>query len=389
MGTQWASMCGITHTQADMVLIFLSSLILLSEGCIRVQDFKYVPESPNFYNRQCVPCKKSDEARGRGSIWSEMYNGYEGLSEDPSPRFGFPVGPVITTAAPCCESTTTTTPAPTEPPITRLQNATGCGEKGSNRIVGGEEAGENEFPWMCAIMNSDDSFYTCGATILSCNPTIIVSAAHCFEGSAGQPGGKKVSCGGHRMNAYGSSAMDSAEQRLDITEIINHPDYSSLNNGGDSSNDIAVIKVDGNFNCAAGKIWPACLPDKNRLTYEGWAKTTVTGWGTLTEGGALPDKLQKVKVAPINDLVCDAALGGGRIKDVMICAGPKEGGRDSCQGDSGGPLVTRDDRPGFSLIGVVSFGDGCARADSYGVYTEVSYYLDWIAGSYGLSPVET
>ena len=41
----------------------------------------------------------------------------------------------------------------------------------------------------------------------------------------------------------------------------------------------------------------------------------------MTEGGALPEKLQKVKVAPINDNVCDAALGAGRIKDVMICAG--------------------------------------------------------------------
>lgn len=350
--------------------------------------FKYVPETTNFYNRQCVPCKRSAEATGEGSIWSELYDGYSGLSEDPSPRFGFQVGPVVTTAAPCCEATTTTTAAPTQPPITRLQNATDCGEKGSNRIVGGEEAGENEFPWMCAILNSDNSFYTCGATLLSCNPTIIVSAAHCFEGSAGQPGGKKVSCGGHRMNANGPSTLDSNEQRLQITEIINHPDYSSLNGGGDSSNDIAVIKVNGNFACAGGKIWPACLPDKNKLTYEGWPKTTVTGWGTLREGAAtLPEKLQKVKVAPINDKVCNAALGAGRVTDNMICAGPKEGGRDSCQGDSGGPLVTRDERPGFSLIGVVSWGDGCARPDSYGVYTEVSYFLDWIAQQYGLSPV--
>jgi len=360
-------------------------LLNWSKACM--PGFKYVPESPGVNLRQCVPCKRSGEARARGSIWSELYEGYEGLSEDPSPRFGFPVGPVITTAAPCCEAATTTTAAPTQPPITRLQNATDCGEKGSNRIVGGEEAGENEFPWMCAIMNSDNSFYTCGATLLSCNPTIIVSAAHCFEGAAGQPGGKKVSCGAHRMNANGPSTLDSNEQRLPITQIINHPDYSSLNVGGDSSNDIAVIKVEGNFACAGGKIWPACLPDKSKLTYEGWQRTTVTGWGTLTEGGALPEKLQKVKVAPINDNVCDAALGAGRIKDVMICAGPKAGGRDSCQGDSGGPLVTRDERPGFSLIGVVSFGDGCARENSYGVYTEVSHYLDWIAQQYGLSTV--
>ena len=72
------------------------------------------------------------------------------------------------------------------------------------------------------------------------------------------PGGKKVSCGGHRRNA-----LDTNEQRLAITEIINHPDYSSFLSSGDGSNDIAVIKVDGNFACSTGKIWPACLPDKS------------------------------------------------------------------------------------------------------------------------------
>merc|ERR1719431_2554471 len=370
-----------------MITLLISSLLTLTSGCnIRLQDFKYVPQAADFSQntRQCVQCKRSEEARGRDSIWSEMYQDYEGLA--PSPRFGFQVGPIVTQAPPCCAPTTT--PAPTQPPVTRLQNATGCGEKGSNRIVGGEESGENEFPWMCAIMNSDDSFYTCGATLISCNPTIIVSAAHCFEGFNGQPGGKKVSCGAHRMNANGASPMDTNEQRLTITQIINHPDYSAFSVLGDGSNDIAVIKVDGNFGCSAGKIWPACLPDKSRLTYEGWTKTTATGWGSLSSGGALPEKLQKVRLAPVSDQVCEAALGAGRINDdVMICAGPKEGGKDTCQGDSGGPLVTRDSRPGFSLIGVVSFGYGCAQAESYGVYTEVSYFLDWIAQQYGLDTV--
>jgi len=378
-----------------MLLLLLVSYIALSECChIRLQDLKYVPGTQDFSDtntRQCVPCKRSNEARGQNS---DLYQDYDGLAEDPSPRFAF--GPVVTSSPPCCSTsstgapatTTTTTSTPTQPPVTRLQNATGCGEKGSNRIVGGEEAGENEFPWMCAILNSDNSFYTCGATLLGCNPTIIISAAHCFEGSNGQPRGKKISCGAHRMNANGASPLDTNEQRLTITEIINHPSYSSFTVGGDSSNDIAVIKVEGNFGCAAKKIWPACLPDKSRLTYEGWQKTTTTGWGTLSSGGALPEKLQKVKVAPVSDQVCEAALGEGRINDeVMICAGPKEGGRDSCQGDSGGPLVTRDSRPGWSLIGVVSFGDGCANPDSYGVYTEVSPFLDWIAQQYGLDTV--
>ena len=59
----------------------------------------------------------------------------------------------------------------------------------------------------------------------------------------------------------------------------------------------------------------------------------------------------------------------------MICAGVKAGGRDSCQGDSGGPLVTTDqnNNQAATLIGVVSWGFGCAEADSLGVYSEVEW----------------
>ena len=40
---------------------------------------------------------------------------------------------------------------------------------------------------------------------------------------------------------------------------------------------------------------------------------------------------------------------------------------------------------GYSLIGVVSHGIGCGLPNFYGVYTEVSYYLSWIAEQYGLT----
>ena len=59
-----------------------------------------------------------------------------------------------------------------------------------------------------------------------------------------------------------------------------------------------------------------------------------------------------------------------------LAPGLQAGGKDACQGDSGGPLVTKATGvdSGYSLIGVVSFGDGCAGPDKYGVYAEVSDY---------------
>ena len=63
-----------------------------------------------------------------------------------------------------------------------------------------------------------------------------------------------VSCGDWKLNQ-----TDTNEESLTITEIINHPEYNNIPN----ANDIAVIKVEGSFNCAQGKIYPSCLPNKS------------------------------------------------------------------------------------------------------------------------------
>jgi len=260
-------------------------------------------------------------------------------------------------------------------PKTVLRNATGCGAA-TARIVGGADTLENQLPWQCNFYNSDDSWYGCGGTIINCEPTIIVSAAHCFQGESPA----KVTCGDWKLDG-----TDTYEHSLEVSGVINHPSY----NAATYENDIAVVKVNGSMPCSQGKIWPACLPNTARYTYEGWADTIVSGWGTISSGGAISNTLKYVKVPPVADATCNAtdSYDGDIVSDQMICAGMAAGGKDACQGDSGGPLVTKATGvdTGYSLIGVVSFGTGCAAANFYGVYAEFSNYMEWVALMFGMT----
>ena len=107
----------------------------------------------------------------------------------------------------------------------------------------------------------------------------------------------------------------------------------------------------------------------------------TSGWGTLSSGSsALPNILQKVDVPLVNTADCNSAAAyGGDITDRMVCAGLQAGGKDSCQGDSGGPLFASEADGSFKLVGVVSWGEGCARPNKYGVYSKVNIMVDWIA----------
>merc|ERR1712189_154770 len=111
-----------------------------------------------------------------------------------------------------------------------------------------------------------------------------------------------------------------------------------------------------------------------RITIPGPLRTTsVSGWGTTSEGGSLGKTLMKVTVPVVSDDDCRDAYGVSEIADSMICAGLEQGGKDSCQGDSGGPFMC-----GSQLSGVVSWGYGCAEPGYPGVYTQTSYFISWL-----------
>jgi hypothetical protein len=66
------------------------------------------------------------------------------------------------------------------------------------------------------------------------------------------------------------------------------------------------------------------------------------------------------------------------VGQTAFCAGYKKGGTDTCQGDSGGPLYVAGPNGEHIQAGITSFGNGCARPDAYGVYTNVGQFEDWI-----------
>ena len=120
----------------------------------------------------------------------------------------------------------------------------------------------------------------------------------------------------------------------------------------------------------------ACLPQPGVHPKHGtvcWA----AGWGKV-DRETTATILQEVDLAMISDKMCDKTENTGKIiKDKMFCAGYLEGGKDGCQGDSGGPLICAvDGQP--VLVGVTSWGYGCALKNSPGVWTKVSSYVDWI-----------
>ncbi len=73
-----------------------------------------------------------------------------------------------------------------------------------------------------------------------------------------------------------------------------------------------------------------------------------------------------VNVNYVKQSTCNSNYSGA-ITDEMMCAADTD--QDSCQGDSGGPLYDSDSS---SLVGVVSWGQGCAEANFPGVYARIS-----------------
>merc|ERR1712013_848616 len=150
--------------------------------------------------------------------------------------------------------------------------------------------------------------------------------------------------------------------------IIAHENYNAEN----SDNDVALLKLTEPIDLDI--YTPACVAQTGD-TFIG-QNAWVYGWGATSFGGIYPDKLKEVEVKIVSEEVCKVAMEGYDITDGMRCAGGV-GGEDGCQGDSGGPLTVDVDGQ-HTLVGDVSWGNGCGLEGQYGVYAETAFYQGWI-----------
>jgi len=230
------------------------------------------------------------------------------------------------------------------------------------------------FPWTVQIQEFRNGkyFHRCGGSLIS--DRHVITAHHCFGGSPIKD--LRVVVGQYNINK-----LNDKEMAFEIDQIWYHKGYQSGNNP--YSNDLAMIKLrskgDGSGVRFSREVSPICLPEYG-ADYRDGLHCVISGWGQiLPHGKERPECLRAAKVPILNQDKCQIMYShsSGAVVDSMLCAGYPEGGVDACKGDSGGPLACYIDGS-YKLVGVVSWGLGCGKANMPGVFTRVQYFLDWI-----------
>ncbi len=253
---------------------------------------------------------------------------------------------------------------------------------GPSKIIGGTVTPISAVPWQVALVDptvvgteGDGQF--CGGSVI--NAKWVITAAHCLSSY------RRTTLGIFAGN--NNLGVTSGTDEYTADKWILHPDYT-----GDF-HDIALVKLKDTdpFNLASPNIDPIALPvNVNPTTFPAVGQAvTVSGWGDTnpTTVNTYPDLLQSTVLNVISgssSVPCGSYGSGDWNPRYELCVGTSTGGYDTCQGDSGGPYAVlnidgnNDLAVEPTLIGVTSWGNGCALAAYPGIATRVTSYLDWI-----------
>uniref|UniRef100_A0AAY4A5E3 pancreatic elastase n=1 Tax=Denticeps clupeoides TaxID=299321 RepID=A0AAY4A5E3_9TELE len=231
------------------------------------------------------------------------------------------------------------------------------------RVVGGEIASPNAWPWQISLQYQSGSMYyhTCGGTLIK--PGWVMTAAHCVDSSRTW----RVVLGEHDLNANSGR-----EQIKGVSRVYIHPNWNSNNVA--SGYDIALLRLSSdvvlNSYVKLGLLPPSgqVLPNNNPCY--------ITGWGRTSTGGSLSAQLKQAYLPVVDYSTCSRSdWWGSTVKNTMVCAGG--GSLSGCNGDSGGPLNCQVNGQ-YVVHGVTSFVSslGCNTQKKPTVFTRVSAYLD-------------
>ncbi|CAH2083327.1 unnamed protein product [Euphydryas editha] len=230
-----------------------------------------------------------------------------------------------------------------------------------DRIVGGYDITIQDVPYQVLLyLQKGQMFEQCGGSIIS--ETYVLTAAHCVRDA---------------ITIYviaGTTQADSGGSEYNTDQYTEHPDYNSAT----SDYDVALINIPGGMTLDGTNTKTIALADASSTIAPG-TNLLITGWGLTTENGSTSDTLLAVQVPTMSNDECRKAYN--TLTPRQFCAGVPEGGKDSCQGDSGGPAVATDSGV---QVGIVSFGEGCARPGYPGVYIEVAKVRSWIETNAGV-----
>jgi len=247
----------------------------------------------------------------------------------------------------------------------------GCGYSVTNpatgRIVNGQETVQHSKPYQVYLQScSSQGCAMCGATLL--NKRYAMTAMHCVEGATDLT----LALGEHNIR---QDIETHAAKSIRVERVIERADYTSA----DVNNDIALLRLAEDV-VFTPNIVPACLPTDPAQTYSNWP-AVVSGWGTTSEGGSTSDVLRETQQIILDQSAAECTQGANGAGSTASVPNSKlcgyKSGTDSCQGDSGGPLAVMEEGR-WTVVGVVSYGFGCARPGYAGIYARVTNYLPWI-----------